>query len=372
MPRAFHIIDRYMALKRCWTRRDGLASGVLLISAGGLGDIVLFSHVLPRFLALAGPDETVTVLLRHNAAKMAFLFPKGVQTKAVNFDRLPRDLGYRRQVQAELFAEHYRLVVHTDYLRHPHLDEVLVAACAAPETAAMEPRPWPKYDRTLKRNRALYERLLDGGGMHVDKVLRWAAFADGLTGKTLPPPSVHLPGNLLAPPAALEAPTVLIQAFSAVKLKQSPPALYAALLDALPDGYEAVFLGAPNDLDKNPEYAPLLERPNVRLDTSLFKDLVPLLRAAKLVVSVDTALMHLAVAVGAPTLCLGSAAYVGEIVPYDASITPDNVRFLYVPMDCQGCLGACTLPPEDGMYPCVARVGRDNVLAATAELLDQN
>ena len=68
-------------------------------------------------------------------------------------------------------------------------------------------------------------------------------------------------------------------------------------------------------------------------------------------------------------LCLASAAYVGEIVPYAAEITPPNVRFIYVPMDCQGCLGACTLPKESGVFPCVARLPGSDVLREMEQLL---
>ena len=72
---------------------------------------------------------------------------------------------------------------------------------------------------------------------------------------------------------------------------------------------------------------------------------------------------------GAPTLCLASAAYVDEIVPYAPEITPPNAHFLYTPMDCQSCLGNCIHPPEDGMYPCVAQLEADVVVQKMQELL---
>ena len=99
---------------------------------------------------------------------------------------------------------------------------------------------------------------------------------------------------------------------------------------------------------------------------------MPLLRAARLVVSVDTALMHLAVAVGAPTIGLASAAFVGEIVPYDPAIQPDNVRFIYHSMPCEGCLGDCVLPAENGMFPCVARLEEDQILAAARSMMSDS
>jgi ADP-heptose:LPS heptosyltransferase len=129
--------------------------------------------------------------------------------------------------------------------------------------------------------------------------------------------------------------------------------------------------GAPGDMERNPSFAQLLDPPRVTFDASTFEALVPVLRAARLVVSVDTALLHLAVAVGAPTLGLASAAFVGEIVPYAPEIAPDNAEILYHSMPCEGCLGTCILPAEHGMYPCVARLDWSQVTGRVRAWLDK-
>jgi hypothetical protein len=368
--KAHHIVDWWWNRRRRRTPRSGAASGVLLISSGGLGDTVLFAHVAERYRRLARDDEPVTVLLRADAMKMAFLLPSGVVAQAVDFKKLRNDLAYRREVTEEIFNANYRLLVHTDYLRHPDLDEALVAAAHAEEAVAMEPRPWRKYDARLNRNRNLYGRLFDSGPANLNKILRWSAFADWLLGAEAPPPRALLPVSSLPPPAD-DGPTVIIQPFSAVKRKQSPPALYRRIIESLAPGTRVAITGTPGDLGgdlDNSEFQSLLDLPGVEFDSSTFQDLVPKLRAAKLVISVDTALMHLAVAVGAPTLCLASAAYVREIVPYDPAITPDNARFVYHSMPCEGCLGNCIHPTEDGMFPCVAGLDDTDVLAQVSAL----
>ncbi len=369
MIKIFQILDWWWNRKRRRNPRIGTAHGVLLISSGGLGDTVLFAHVVGRFAALAQDGEPVTVLLRTDAMKMAFLLTPVASVTSVDFKSLRKDMAYRREVTDGLFNANYRLVVHTDYLRHPDLDEALAVAAHAPETVAMEPRPWRKYGARLNANRALYGRLYDSGPAVQDKVLRWSRFADWLTGTESPPPSASLDSAGLVPAAGLDEPGVVIQPFSAVKRKQSPPALYRRIIEGLPLGTKVIITGAPVDLESNPEFLTLFELPGVEFDGSVFEELVPLLRAARLVISVDTALMHLAVAVGAPTLCLSSAAYVGEIVPYDDAIAPENARFVYHSMVCEGCLGICIHPPEDGMFPCVARLEEDLILTIVREFL---
>jgi ADP-heptose:LPS heptosyltransferase len=343
-------------------------SGIALVAAGGLGDTVLLAQVLPRFLALRRPGETLSVILRSDAAKMAFLFPPEVEIVPVEFAAIRRRLA-RRGIFKALAARRFRVVVSADFLRHPELDEALIRACGAPENLAMEPRAWPKYDAKLSANRALYARLYDSGPAHTDKVMRWTAFANWLTGRAGPPPKIGRSLDRLLPPAELEKPTVVIQPFSAVREKQHPPRTYARLIGELPDGYEVIVAGAPGDLERHPEFAPLLSLPGVRFDGSSFEQLAPVLRAAVLVISVDTALMHLAAALGAPVLCLASAAYVGEIVPYAPEIAPAAIRFVYRDMDCRGCLGSCIHPAEDGMFPCVAGTEIDAAIAALHELI---
>lgn len=350
-------------------RRVNPPSGVLLVSSGGLGDTVLLVQVIDRYQAMAAPDENITVLLRRDSVQMGFLFSDRFSIIDVDHDAFRRSRRYRRTVQRELYAANYRLVISLDHLRHPLLDERMIAACEATETIAMEPRSWRKYDDRLQKNRAMYDRLYDSGQNHIDKVIRWARFAEWLTGEAAGPVRLGAMSVQLPPPAQLDKPTVVFIPFSAVKEKQSPAALYHRLIAELPAGYQAIIAGAPGDMDANPSYEPLLDLPNVVFDGSRFEDLAPILRAAKLVVSVDTAGMHLAVAAGAPTLCLASAAYVNEIVPYADEITPPNVAFLYTPIDCAGCLGACIHPSEGGMYPCVARLDEEQVLAKVAEML---
>jgi len=368
----FRLLDWWLNRKRSGIRRLSPAKGILVISSGGLGDTVLFAQVVERFLDLAKDGEPVTVVLRSDAMKMAFAMPPGIQAMGVDFHRLRQDLNYRRGITDSLFNAHYRLVVHTDYLRHPDLDEALVAAAQAPEAIAMEPRRWDKYDSRLRNNRRLYSRLFESGPPQLNKILRWARFADWLCGAERPILTMRLADELLVPAATLDVPPVVIQPFSAVKEKQSPPALYQRLIKSLPKGTRVVITGTRQDLEVNAEYKLLLELPGVELDDSVFEDLVPLLRAARLVISVDTALMHLAVAVGAPTLCLASAAFVGEIVPYDSAVAPLNARFIYHSMPCEGCLGSCIHPLEKGMFPCVARLDIDYIVDDVRRLINQS
>jgi ADP-heptose:LPS heptosyltransferase len=369
MAKAFHILDSLLRLKRNFSKRKGNARGLLIISAGGLGDTVLFSLFASRFASFARKDELVTILLRNESAKMAFLFPTSFHVENINFNDFRKSLSYRHKIANRLFRVHYRLIIATDQLRHPDLDEAMIEMAAPEQALAMEPRSWPKYDERLKTNRRLFKHLYDSGPNKLDKLVRWNNFANWLSGKKMPPPRVRINPDILADNLVQETPDVLIQPFSAVALKQSPVDIYRKFIESLSKGTSVAIIGTLSDLDANPQYKKLLELPGVSFNSAFFQELVPYIRAAKLVISVDTATMHLAAAIGTSTLCLASAAYVGEIVPYAPEVAPDNVHVIYKSMDCEGCLGKCHLDPIDGMYPCVAGLDNDLVISKALELL---
>ena len=88
------------------------AGGILIIAAGGIGDAILLAHLFPRFAGLAEDGEPVTLILRADAGKAAFLFSGLAQVLTVNFGRLRSSFRYRRRVfQAltrQLPARHQR------------------------------------------------------------------------------------------------------------------------------------------------------------------------------------------------------------------------------------------------------------------------
>ena len=96
---------------------------------------------------------------------------------------------------------------------------------------------------------------------------------------------------------------------------------------------------------------------------------VPPSALSALVVSVDTSIMHLAVGVGAPTLCLASAAHIVDSVPYDSRMMPENAHFMVPEVDCAGCLGQCIHPLESGRYKCLGQIAAAASVARCQSLL---
>ena len=370
MPRfkLFDLVDWTVRARSRLFPFKGPRRGVLLVSSGGIGDTMLFSLVVARFQALAVDGEPVNVIVRGDTHAAAFLYPPGITLVPVDYRRFVRSPLYRLRTCIALQKTGYRLAISADHYRLPTVDDALVMACAAEESVAMEPRTWPKHDRRLQGNRRWYTRWSAVREGLAHRMIRWVDFANDLTGQDDPPPVVTFPSERLPAPADLESPTVLIHPFSAIRPRQFPVGMFRAIIDSLPEDHRVILSAGPGDLDRNPDYAALVGG-RVRVNTEGFESKAALVRAVRLVVSVDTSVMHLAVGAGTPTLCLATAAHVIDSIPYDAAMTPGNVTFLYHDMDCRGCLGNCIHPLEDGVYPCVARLGEDEVIKAVATLL---
>jgi ADP-heptose:LPS heptosyltransferase len=348
------------------TRKRGRASGVLLVSSRGPAEMVFLSAVLSRFMRLGALDESVTLLCRADAAGMSFLFPRFLRLRRIDFRRLD-DIAYRWKTFAELHAQNYRLIVSLDYAREHERDEALIVAADPVETAGMVPPPFKRtYQQRLEESEKVFDILFESGPLRQDKIVRWSKFADIILDDRQPPQLALLPDSQL-PAAERIADCLVILPFSGVKQRMLPAEVWRRLTEMIPPTWQILVAGHRDDFDRNPQFMSLMARPNVRIETAGFERLASTLMGARLVVGVDTAGLHLAVLLGTPTICLASSAFVGAGVPYDDQVVPGNVQFVHVPMECQGCLGRCKLPLQNGLYPCVAAIDTEQVLTTIAE-----
>ncbi len=368
-PRLYKLVDWLIARR---AERAGLEKprrGMLMVNSGGLGDSILFSLIASRFTDLVEAGEPVDLVVRDGSAAAAFLYPPEINVISLDYRRYRRDPLYRYRKSAELQDRRYRIAVSTDHLRLPTVDDALVRATAAERTAGLKPRSWPKHDAELQRNLDFYTDIIEPSAGMAHRMIRWLELINALTGGSHPPPLVRFALERLPVPDEAASSCVLLHPFSSEAPRQFPYRRFEAIVERLGDRFSIILSAGPGDLERNPEYRGLLRRSNVGLNEDPLQAKLAVLRSARLVVSVDTSIMHLAVGAGAPTLCLSSAAHVVDSVPYDPAITPDNVTFLYHDMPCRGCLGNCIHPLEEGRFACVARLSGDEVVAAVEAAL---
>jgi ADP-heptose:LPS heptosyltransferase len=364
------LVDRFDMWRLKATVSDEEPRGVLLVSSGGIGDTLLFRLMIDRFNSLLRPNEQIHLVVRKKCRHVAFLFPKEVQIHAVDYPRFQKSRSYRREVCKQIKGLNLRIAASTDHLRHPLIDDVIVRASHAPQKFALYPRQWPKYDALLVRNTNQYDTLVQVPDNMEHRLIRWWHLANKVCGETKPVPKVSLPKTALPTPAHLKRDLFMIHPFSAIKERQYSVKTFQDILEVLPADCDIALSCGPEDLEKNPEFKILLDDARTYADSSTFEEKASSLQVTKLVISIDTSVMHLATLCGAPTICLASSAHVVDSIPYDDRMIPDNVYFLYHDMECRMCLGQCSRPLEENRYACIARMKPHTVLEKITDFLN--
>ena len=351
-----NLLDRFDFWRLKSTVTDNERSGVLLVSSGGIGDTILFRLIVLRFRTLLKTNETFHLIVRTESQHVKFLYPRDVQFHPIDYQKFLKNRKYRRKECKRLHGLNLRIAMSTDHLRHPLIDDVIIRATQAQHKYAMYPRGWPKYDGLLKRNTKQYDTLIRVPDYMEHRLIRWWHLANEVCGDEQPVPAVTLPKSELPLPAKPGRDLFMIHPFSAVKERQYSVKMFQSIIEALPDNCDIALSSGPDDLLKNPEYKVLLNDPRVYADLTSLEEKASTLQTVKIVISIDSSVMHLATMCGAPTICLASAAHVIDSIPYDPRMTPNNVSFLYHDMECRMCLGQCSQPLEDDRYPCIARM----------------
>lgn len=356
-------------IQRRADRAAGDKRGLLLVSSGGLGDTILFSLMVTRFRQLVGMDEPVWIIVRSESAGLSFLFPDDVKLIPVDYRRFIKKTVYRLDTCKRITELGARIAVSTDHLRLPTVDDVMIRASGADQRYALSPRSWPKHDTALQAHRSWFTDWVDPDPEMAHRLIRWWELANGLIGDVADVPKVTFDPSLLPDQPHKDKPEIILHPFSAIAAREVDPQVFIDIADSFADDYQIVMTAGPNDLARALRHQPLADHPGVVVDTSDLKSKAARLRGAALVVSVDTSIMHLGVGVGAPTICLASAAHIVDSVPYDSRMMPGNVTFMVPEIDCAGCLGQCIHPLEGGRYRCLGQLTTDIVLSKAQEIL---
>lgn len=330
--------------------------GVLLLASGGIGDNILFSTVVDRFVEMADPGEPVTLLMRRDAIGSAFLFPSGISIETYDWKRFRRNLSYRWSLCAKMRKKNLRLVVSTDYDRHPFVDEIIIAACGTAAWAERA-RPSRKYEKPLCRNARFFDVLIDTP-CPSHRLMHWVNLAKGLTGKDRGLPS-------FAPSHDQDGAgkdVVVIHPFSSDSRRELSAETFAAILREIPQRFQRVLSCTQDDLARHPEWRGFLEKFALTVDASPLQVKFETLKTAAMLITVDTSLVHLGALAGTTTLCLCTNAYRGWTVPYEDAFAATHVQFYTAPCEQCGCLGQCVYPLEKGTFRCLAHLPMNRVL----------
>lgn len=360
---------------------------VVLIRPDHLGDLLLLTPALARLRA-ALPDVDVTLYVDPSSCPVAFNGPEGIRVEAHCFPgitRGPKPHPMRPYVDLWFMARHLKagnydaaLILRPDHWWGGGTAGVaripLVLGFAHPDTrpALNQALPYVPRMHAGRANLLLVEALI--------------ARATGSPTRTLPADDIALmrahPLVFRVPPAAreqatellngwgLDTPLIAINPGAGAAVKRWLPERWANVADVLAMRYGAaiVLTGSGSESALTAQIATAMTHPALDLaGRTDFPTLGAVYARAALVLGPDCGSLHLAVAVGTPTIHLYGPADVAQYGPWG-----DPARHVALMADRRDipCLGCGDLSPDrPAAPPCLTILQSADVLAVADRLL---
>jgi ADP-heptose:LPS heptosyltransferase len=308
---------------------NGLRS-ILIVRGDAIGDFVLF---LPSITALRQYYEGSRISLLTGRESLPLALSVADVDEVIAFDakRYRFDLGCRIRLIRQLRSRCFDIALNPIYSREPLTDELLYCS-GAKERITFDGNLDNIDARTKAANDRYCTQVIASGAGIVSEVERNREFVEKLTGRkpTLEAslPRIPITGrqieearrHLLDEGVDPDAETLVVLfpgASSAIKMW--PSERFADVANRVAKEYKVRILicGSPSDVETQEAVASRVSAPVVRLagKTDLLQ-LVGILKHAALFIGNDTGPLHLAAAVGTPTLCVLGGGHFGRFYPY--------------------------------------------------------
>lgn len=227
-----------------------------------------------------------------------------------------------------------------------------------------------------------YTRLIAGPSEPVPETVRNEDFLKGLGLAGLPADvkrPLFYPSGLPGTGPSLPERYIVVVPGASFPGRRWPLARFADIIAALhhATGLPAVICGTKPDGALARAILARLSapaRPSDLTGRTDLADLIPVIGGATLLLSNETAAIHMAALLGTPAVCIAGGGFFGRFIPYGPSslmqYRPPAVAVHRMP--CFRCNWRCPFPPgEEGAMPCIAAVTVDEVLALALEQLDR-
>lgn len=369
----FNLVD-LAAIARARRAPPGDKKRVVFIKLDGIGDYVIWTSSFDRLAAIYPEGEFERILVGNlrwqSLAEDEDLFDHKI---FVDTDRFVADIGYRyanvRRVR-ELGAD---VAVNPRLTRELLWSDSLVRATGAPQkigSRGLDNLMIPLADPISAR---WYTKLVDAPEPDQHELVSMRKFLDVLDpASTLEPQLPRLP--LEETPIVGDYAVLVLGAFN--HDRRWPIERFADVASHLSKehGLDIVLCGGPADRLLAEKFAEICPQRAIDLigQTSLH-DLGSLLGGARLTVTNDTGVAHIAVAAGCATVVVTPGNQVGRFFPYPGDLQTGGARQLSVfhEMPCFGCGWTCIykdLAPDEPK-PCIAGITADDVIAACDAVL---
>jgi ADP-heptose:LPS heptosyltransferase len=321
----------------------------------------------------------VSLLVGSESAGLASAFADVDEVISFDVRRYRLDLAYRIRLIQGLRNRQFDLGVNPIYSREPSTDELLYCS-SAKERIAFDGNLDNIDARTKAANNPYCTRIVPSHAGIITEVERNRQFVEQLTGRKMSLEE-SLPRITLSDTQMKEARQLLLSegvdpeveqlvvlfpgASNAIKMW--PAERFAVLANRIAETYKVHILicGAHSDRATQEAVASRVSAPVARLagKTDLLQ-LAAILKHSGLYIGNDTGPLHLAAAVGTPTLCILGGGQFGRFYPY-GDLT--RHRMIFQKMDCYQCNYHCVYDT----VRCVQEISCDDVWREAQRMMQE-
>jgi ADP-heptose:LPS heptosyltransferase len=354
-------------------RQSAHTGGVAIVRLDAIGDFILWLDAAKEFRNLY-QNTTITLIANQVWSDLARLLPYWDDVIPVDRNKFTRHPLYRFQIFRTVRKRGFESVVHATYSRDYFRGDSLIRATGALQRIGSSGDTSNMTSLQKIISDRWYSKLLPATSKPLMELQRNAEFMNGLglrsftTDKPLLSPLTDLPDKLV-----IKHPYYIIFPGTSLPGKKWPTSKFGELmlkLSALNDGL-AVLCGSWKERVLCDQVIAIsgMKALNMAGKVSL-PELVEMIRGAKYLVGNDTAAVHIAAAVGTPSVCILGGGHYGRFLPYatetDKQVSPIPITHQ---MDCFNCNWQCTQPHRKGdAVPCISNIRVNQVFEAVEKI----
>lgn len=351
---------------------------LLITRLDGIGDFILFLDTFKEYRKLYSPEEWEITLLGNRLWRdLAENLSYADRYWFMEVKRFKLNPVYRYRLIRQVRNAKFDLVIQQNYSRGYWLGDIIVKAGGAPKRIGSEGDPNSNTYRQKQRSDKWYTNLIPAEPKNMMELERNAEFIRGLglTDFQANLPKLPIPNDVQQRVDAMLERVgiresskftdfyILFPGAGSPK-RQWPVERFADLAQRIYDqnGWIGIVCGGPSEemlaeqLRTLSNKTPLL---NLSGKTNLI-ELAGVIRRAKVLIGNETSAVHIASAVGTPSICILGGGHFGRFVPYSV---PNNIQAVYKRMSCFGCNWKCIHSVEKGKpVPCIEQIGVHRVM----------
>jgi ADP-heptose:LPS heptosyltransferase len=349
------------------------SGGVLVVRLDAIGDFILWQRAASHLRSLY-PGQRIVLVANALWASLAKQLPYWDEVISIEVPRLQKDPAYRLRSFYKVRRQGFAIALQPTYSRAYYFGDSVVRVSGAQHRIGSDGDLTNMSAAQKRIADRWYTQLIPAGAAGLTEIGHNDQFLRGIGWHDSKVRSYRLPQvATLTQQQRFDQPYFIVFPGASWEGRQWPEEAFARLIDETckSRGWLPVLCGSEKDsaVCMNIEARTANVVVNLAGKTSL-PEFCELVRRAQLLIGNETSAVHIAAAVGTPSICLLGGGHFGRFVPYPSNVTGPSPEPVYEPMPCFGCNWNCHLPHIEGRaVPCVAAITVAAVSAAIERVL---